>query len=124
MGVKLALLLTCLVLAGCTARSDDDAPTPQPPSTTAGSFSFSATTTTAESPSREPESHRLTLDGCDSGMSVAIYAPTALYPAASSPADWSGNDPLLVINLWLESCARVSIGPFERGPVHFLIEMH
>jgi hypothetical protein len=54
--------------------------------------------------------------GCD-GAGAILYGPAALYPS-SAPAGWGpGATPVVDLRISLLECARVSWGPFERGPV-------
>jgi hypothetical protein len=113
-------LLLFLLLAGCLGGKDSTPPLEQSPSV--GETSSSA------SPSNPPsllENASIAMDGCGKGITALVYAPQALYPSAT-PHDpsWSSDSPVVAITLLVQECSRISVGPFERGPVRFLLEVH
>ena len=57
-------------------------------------------------------------------MNTGALAPNGFF-ATARPAGWGpGNNPLTALDYFLYHCQRVSVGPFERGPVVFMLEAH
>jgi hypothetical protein len=70
-----------------------------------------------------PVPGRLALSDC-SGWSAGEAVPAAATPG-SRPAGWAASQaPIPGLRLEAFRCARVSVGPFERGPVHLLLDTH
>jgi hypothetical protein len=65
------------------------------------------------------------LDDCKDGITNGGLFPAQAFPQATPPTGWSPQSPPLIqVELQILSCQRISVGPFERGPVHLLFETH
>jgi len=103
------LLLAMAVLAGCAA-----------PSTTTTTNS----TTTQSNPELEAPRH-LVLTNC------TAWAASELFPGSTGPGKpppgWtepSAATPLTGVDVDAYHCQRLSVGPFERGPINILFDSH
>lgn len=66
---------------------------------------------------------RLILDDCQR-LGTLRYAISDVV-GASPPEGWGpGPTPATEVFIELYDCARLSLGPFERGPIRFLMEVH
>lgn len=118
-----AFLLAALVaLAGCTASH-------QPP-TTASTSSTHATSTSAsttESPTHGPPPpqnatypHTIRLSEC-TGWDAFGEVPTAPSTPAL-PQGWAAPPAGITFSFSGNECHRISVGPYERGPIHLVLE--
>lgn len=123
------LLLVAIAVAGC---SDKRSPPSETSSPTSSSAPSSATSTSTESGSSTPPSNAsrpllLHLSQCKSFGGSTFPIPSPLAPG-TAPTGWEQEDPLVLPTSYVSydgfECARFSLGPFERGPVRFLIERH
>lgn len=65
----------------------------------------------------------LGLDGCSNDLSGLAYIVAQAYDIQPLPG-WEGDAPPAELQYYLLQCERVSTGPFERGPVMALLELH
>lgn len=123
MGVKAAaLLLSIAFLAGCAqGPSANGHGQDAKPEASSASPAVAAEPPLSLSVEDAAGYDALTLNECHDGVTTAAYLPAAAIPASpwSDPAD-----PAVPLYLDLLECARFSWGPFERGPVHILLEYH
>src|ERR1041385_233489 len=120
-------LFIFLLLAGCLGKNASPAPSGKSPSASGiGSGTRSESTSGGSVPLAVGNvSQTIAFDGCGKGLSALIYAPQELYPGASPPEpSWAAGSPLVAITVFVEECTRISVGPYERGPVHFLLEIN
>jgi hypothetical protein len=127
--VKTATLLGLLVLvatSGCIG-ADNKVPVPNPEDGSA-SHTANSTTSTADVPisrlpKQESSPQRLQLNDCF-GLDTGHYAVSSLEGAKPPPQWGEGPTPITEVYIMAFNCERIAIGPFERGPVQFLIEVH
>lgn len=113
-----------LLLAGClhaspgqhqaSASSTSSARTPEP------------STSTAPSPNPTVSFQgNLSLTDCQ-GIRVRFVWPANLAPTGDEvPPGWeAGGGTTSNYHVMLAHCGRVAVGPFERGPIDFLLEIH
>ena len=119
-------LVIVLLLAGCLdGHNEPKLDGPSPSATFRHTETMSGSTGLPSPPPNGNSTQMIALDGCRKGINAAIYVPQALYPNAVPPeASWAANSPLLVMTVEVHECQRISVGPFERGPIHFLLEYH
>lgn len=115
------LLFLLLGMAGCTGPSIEETS----PAIDSSNFQDGNGTATAKPVEQfailEEKSIRIT--NC-SGILTLNHLPTPLVDA-KPPGSWDGNgEPTVEVRLELHVCQRVSVGPFERGPVGLAIEVH
>lgn len=124
------LLAFILLLSGCTegGQSKDD-PSNQP---AAGSDETADPSNPTESSSKPgggnssiPVPLNLRLTDCV-GVAVRFIWPADSAPAgAEVPPGWETAEAMATDHLvQLTQCQRISVGPFERGPVNVLLELH
>jgi hypothetical protein len=100
-------LLALLALAGCIGP--DAAPAPAAPAQTAS-----------------PIPSELHLSKCEGWQSGSLPFPRSVGPG-QGPPEWAPTDPALPTSSVLMvgyRCERISLGPFERGPLHLVLDVH
>jgi len=119
------VVLVLVLFGGCLGANNAPNTQGQPLSMSSNSGSESRSESTSVPPPVGNVSQTLLLDGCGKGIAALIYVPQALYPDATpSDASWAANSQVVAIHVEVHECARISVGPFERGPIHYLVEHH
>ena len=122
---RLAIVVAAfLVLAGCSSPKEALPPSP--------SASETQTTTSSDPPilvptpgGNETSIPRTLLVGPCTSWSVSGPTPPAPLRPSRPPNGWDERaDPQGSFDLVAYTCERISVGPFERGPVHLLLEGH
>src|ERR1051326_4155420 len=113
-------MAVCLaLLAGCAGTS-----VPRPTSTSS-SPSGTGAPPTGDGCSGLPFSEKMLLANCTSWQAPALFPGTTA--PGSPPAGWKpaqAGTPLTGVGMYGYRCARIHVGPFERGPIYLLTDTH
>jgi hypothetical protein len=124
--LRVAVFLALMsLLAGCSQSADR--PGPEPASDVTSQSDNAPTTSSSSEDQSEldpsPESLVLILNECIELETLRIV-PSEIVGAKPPPGWASSPTPMTELRIEISECQRISIGPFERGPVHFLVEIH
>ena len=119
-----AVIMLAFWLSGCAAVQDDP-PTEEPTDGTNGPTSTDSPPSDGGTPEVPGEnSMELRFDGCSDSLHALIYVVDEAFEVPTLPG-WEGNTLLTgELHYRLRSCERVSVGPFERGPINLFYETH
>ncbi|MHB1260084.1 MAG: hypothetical protein ACYC2H_00060 [Thermoplasmatota archaeon] len=123
--VAVILVLAGIAFSGCLGETKDPQPTPTTTATNTGAPS--STTVSPPPPPLQNETRPLIAWNHCRGFAstVFFYANVVDLDDGQTPPGW---EPTLTQDdrylLAVNTCERVSIGPYERGPVSFFLELH
>jgi hypothetical protein len=118
-------LLWAIAGAGCATQLEPskEGMSSSTASEPAPRFAAPSATTTQTTSEDVPRPSQLILDNCV-GIDTLRLASSELVGASPPPSWGPGPTPVTELRIEISNCERLSLGPFERGPIYFLVEIH
>jgi hypothetical protein len=122
------LVIAAFLLAGCSSDKPKGSDVPTTTGTPTATQSLSATsssTSPSSSPPVDPFPRQIAFTDCR-GVAARFIWPGDSAPAGPEvPPGWETQEMVATDHhVQVVECQRIAIGPFERGPLHFLLEAH